>query len=237
MHPTKKQARVAGILYLLACSTAPFSLIYVPRTLVVPGDATATANHVRASETLLRMGIASELFISIMLVFAALALYRLFKGVSEKHAMAMATLLLVSVPVSLLNVLNDIAALILVSGADFLSVFETRQLDALVLIFLRLHGQGIVVAQIFWGLWLFPYGILVIRSGFIPRLMGILLMIAGFGYSASSFTSLLLPRYAHLVGHFAMVLGIGELPMLLWLLIWGVKVQPSGAPASSSAGG
>lgn len=237
MDSIKKQARAAGILYLLACLTAPFSLIYVPRTLFVPGDATATANHVRASNTLLRLGIASELIISIMLIFAVLALYRLFKGVSEKHALAMATLLLVSVPISLLNVLNDIAALILVSGADFLSVFETRQLDALVLVFLRLHGHGIVVAQIFWGLWLFPYGILVIRSGFIPRVMGVLLMIAGFAYVASSFTSLLLPAYAHLVSQLAMVLEAGEAPILLWLLIWGAKVQRIDAAGSPSAGG
>lgn len=121
MNSTKKQARVAAILYLLACSTAPFSLIYLPRTLIVPGDATATANHVRASETLLRMGIASELFISIVLIFAVLAFYRLLKRVSEKHALAMLILLLVSIPISLLNVLNEIAALILVSGTGFLS--------------------------------------------------------------------------------------------------------------------
>src|SRR6266852_2512179 len=151
-----------------------------------------------ASETLLRLSIASELFGFIMFIFVVLALYRLFKGVSEKHALAMAILLLVSIPISLLNVLNEIAALILLSGADFLSVFETRQLDALAYVIVRLHGQGFVVAQIFWGVWLFPFGILVIRSGFIPRVLGFLLFIAGFGNVASSFTSLLLPPYAHL---------------------------------------
>jgi len=169
MNSIKKQARVAGLLYLLASIPAPFALIYVPGTLIVRGDATATGNHIRASENLFHLGIASELFGFIMFIFVVLALYRLFKGVSEKHALAMAILLLVSIPISLLNVLNEIAALVLVSGANFLSVFETRQLDALAYVFLRLHGQGFVVAQIFWGLWLFPFGILVIRSGFIPR--------------------------------------------------------------------
>jgi hypothetical protein len=231
MNSIKKQARVAGLLYVLACITAPFSLIYVPRTLLVPGDATATANHVRAAETLLRMGIASELIVSIFLIFAVLALYRLFKGVNEKHALAMLTLLLVSVPISLLNVLNEIAALILVSGADFLSVFDKRQLDALVLLFLRLHGQGLFVAAIFWGLWLFPFGILVIRSGFIPRVLGVFLILAGFPYLVSAFTTLVLPQYAHL-SRFLTVFEAGELPMLLWLLIWGAKVQQIDAPAS-----
>ena len=88
------------------------------------------------------------------------------------------------------------------------------------------------MVAIFWGLWLFPFGMLVVRSGFIPRVLGVLLMIAGVAYLASSFTSLLLPRYAQLVGQFAMVLYFGELPIMFWLLIWGARVQPSNAPAS-----
>src|SRR5216684_7498084 len=199
MNSIKKQARLAGLLYLLASIPAPFGLIYVPGKLIVPGDATATADHVRASETLLRLGIASELIGFIIFIFVVLALYRLFKAVNEKHALAMAILLLVSIPISLLNVLNEIAALVLVSGADFLSAFEKGQLDALAYLFLRLHGQGFIVAQIFWGLWLFPFGMLVIRSGFIPRVLGVLLLIAGSAYVVTSFTSLLLPRYAHVV--------------------------------------
>ena len=225
MNSTKKQARVAGLLYLLASIPAPFALIYVPGTLIVSGDATATANHVRASETLFRLGIASELFGFIIFIFVVLALYRLFKAVDKKHALAMATLILISIPISLFNVLNEIAALVLASGAKFLSVFETRQLDALAYLFLRLHGQGFVVAQIFWGLWLFPFGILVIRSGFIPRFLGVLLFIAGCGNLASSFTSLLLPSYRHLVDQFAMVLTIGELPIIFWLLIWVQRID------------
>ncbi len=198
----KKQARLAGLLYLLASIPAPFGLIYVPGTLIVPGDATATADHVRASETLLRLGIASELIGFIIFIFVVLALYRLFKAVNEKHALAMAILLLVSIPISLLNVLNEIAALVLVSGADFLSALEKGQLDALAYLFLRLHGQGFIVAQIFWGLWLFPFGLLVIRSGFIPRVLGFLLFIAGFAYLADSMTALILPSYRHIVNQF-----------------------------------
>ena len=226
MNSTKKQARVAGLLYLLASIIGFFCLAYVPGKLIVSGDATATANRIRASETLLRLGIASELIAFTIFIFVVLALYRLFKAVSEKHAVAMATLLLISIPISLLNLLNEIAALVLVSGASFLSAFEKGQLDALAYMFLRLHGQGFIVAQVFWGLWLFPFGILVIRSGFIPRFLGYLLFIAASGYLASSFTSLLLPSYRHLVDQFAMVLTAAELPIIFWLLIWGAKDQP-----------
>ena len=236
MESTKQMARHAGLLYTLACITAPFALIYVPSTLLVPGDATATANRVRDSETLLRVGIACELIGPTLLIFAVLAFYRLFKGVSEKHALAMAALILVSIPISFLNVLNAIAALVLASGAHFLSAFDRHQLDALVMLFLRLHNQGLIVASIFWGLWLFPLGILVMRSGFIPRIVGVLLIVAGSGYLVSSFTSLLLPQYARLVSQFAMALETGELPFILWLLIWGAKEQRSGRGGSMQQG-
>jgi hypothetical protein len=219
MNQTKKTARVAGFLYLLIGITAPIGLLYVPGTLIVPGDATATADHIRASESLLRVGIMSELFHQVIVIFLVLTLYRLFKAVNETHARLLVILgALVSVPIVFLNVLNEIAALVLVSGAGFLSAFEKGQLDALAYLFLRLHGQGFVVAEIFWGLWLFPFGVLVIRSGFIPRFLGVLLFIAGSGYLASSFTSLLLPSYRHLVDQFAMVLKIGEVPITFWLL-------------------
>jgi len=230
MSSVKRQARIAGLLYLLTCIPAPFALIYVPGALMVPGDATATANHVRASEALLRLGIAGELISAAAFIFAVFALYRLFEGVSKQLASLMVTLFVVSVPISFLNVLNNIAALILARGADFLSVFGKGQLDALVLLFLRLHNHGVFVAQIFWGLWLIPFGLLVMRSGFIPRVLGVFLMIACLGYLATSFTYLLLPQYGHLVSQFAMILEFGELPIVLWLLIWGAKEGTSPAP-------
>jgi len=193
----------------------------------VTGDATATADHLRASEWILRLGIASELVHQTIGVFLVLALYRLFKAVNEKHASLMVILSLLPVPIVFLNVLNEIAALVLVSRPDFLSVLEKPQLDALAYFFLRLHGKGIDIASIFWGLWLFPFGILAIRSGFIPRVLGVLLFIAGFAYLASSFTPLVLPQYAKLVGQFAMALEVAEVPIIFWLLIWGAKTQPS----------
>ena len=232
MSSTQQQARVAGFLYLLLALSAPIGLLYVPGKLIVSGNATATADNIRSSEWLLRLGIASELIHQIIAVFLVLALYRLFKAVNETHARQMVILgALVSVPIMFVNVLNDIAALVLVSGADFLAVFEKPQLDALAYLFVRLHSQGITVAAIFWGLWLFPFGMLVIRSGFIPRVLGVLLMIAGVAYLASSFATLVLPRYAPLVSQIALPLEVAELPIVFWLLIWGAKTRPTDAPA------
>jgi Domain of unknown function (DUF4386) len=227
MSPTKRQARRAGLLYLLAGLTAPFALLYVPRTLTVSGDAAATADRIRASESLLRLGIGAELLGTILSIFVVFALYRLFRGVSEIQASWMAALFLVSLPVSLLNLVNHLAALMVASGPDYLSAFDRRQLDALAYLFMRLHNQGIVIAQVFWGLWLFPFGILVIRSGFIPRFLGVLLFLAGSGYVAASGAVLLLPRYARVTSQASMILGFGELAIILWLLIWGAKGQPA----------
>jgi hypothetical protein len=224
MDLIKKRARTAGVLYFLVLIIAPIGLKYVPDQLYVRGDATATADHIRASELLLRIGISSELVHEVIWVFVVLALYRLFKPVSETYARQMLILgAFVSVPIVFINVLNEVAAMLLVSGANFLAVFDKRQLDALAFLFFRLHGQGLNVASIFWGAWLFPFGILVIKSGFIPRLLGFLLIIAGLGYLTSSFTTLLLPNYQSTVDSIAGVLEFGELPIILWLLIWGAR--------------
>lgn len=232
MNSTKKAARVAGLLYVLACIPAPFSLIYVPRTLIVPGNATATASRILANESMFRLGIAGELISSIAFLFVVLALYRLLQGVNKRHASLMVTLFVISVPISCLNVLNEIAALILVRGADFLSVFDKRQLDALAMLFLRLHSYGLfVVAAIFWGLWLFPFGVLVYRSGFLPRILGILLIINGFAYVIPSFTSLLLPQYRDVVSRITAPALLGEAAIVLWFLIKGARDQPLAEPA------
>jgi hypothetical protein len=234
MSSLKKQSRIAALLYFISCLPAPFALLYVPNVLIVRGDAAATASNVRDSEALLRLGMAVELFSATLVIFAVLAFYNLFKRVSQKHALAMMILFLVSVPISYLNVLNDLAALTLARGPAFLSaVFDKAQLDALAFFFLRLHNQGIVLAQIFWGLWLFPFGIAVMRSGFIPRFVGIGAMIAGAGYVFSSSVSLFLPAFAQW-GQLAMVLGIGELA-IAWMLIWGAKEPPPNHPQPDPA--
>jgi hypothetical protein len=236
MDSIKRQARFAGLLYFVSGIPAPFGLLYVPGKLVVPGDPTATADHIRASETLLRCGIAAELVSATMFVFVTLALYRLFKGFDQGHARAMVILYALSVPISFLNVLNYIAALFLVRGAPFLSGFDQRQLDTLAFLFIRLHGQGLIMAQVFWGLWLFPFGILVIRSGFIPRLLGAWLIVNGSAYVAMSLSAILVPHYAGMVSRIGYPFLLGELAVALWLLIMGAKELQSGLPAAQPAG-
>jgi hypothetical protein len=226
----RRKARYAGALYVLMGLIAPIGLLYVPGKLIVAGDATRTADNVRASGSLLRIGIASELFHQIVGIFLVLALFRLFRAVNEREAILMVILSITPVPIVLFNVLNEIASLILLSGADFVSVFDKSQLDSMSFLFLRLHGQGINIASIFWGLWLFPFAMLVIRSGFIPRILGILMMIAGAGYLVSSTTTILLPQYAHQVSQVTLILGVGELPIMFWLLIWGARWQSAAVP-------
>jgi len=225
MNQTKRQARLAGLLYFLASLPAPIGLVYVPSKLIALNDATATANNIRASASLLRLGIASELWQATMFIFVALALYRLFKAVNQAHALAMMILMLVSIPIFLLSVVNEIAALIVLSGADFMSVFDTGQLNTLAYIFMRLHSRTILVAYIVGSLWFFPFGILVIRSGFIPRILGYLLFLAPFGYLPSSLAFLLLPSYGPVIETFTSMLPVCEVPIILWLLIWGAKDQ------------
>jgi hypothetical protein len=236
MNSVKKQARLTGLVYFLASVPAPLGLVYVPNKLIALNDATATANNIRASESLLRLGIATELWQAIMFIFVALGLYRLFKAVNEGHALAMMILMLVSIPIFLFSVVNEIGALLLISGADFLSVFDPGQLNTLAYIFIRLHSRTILVAYIVGSLWFFPFGILVIRSGFIPRILGYLLFLAPFGYLPSSLAFLLLPSYGPVIETFTSMLPICEVPIILWLLIWGAKVQrTSPEPVGSTA--
>src|SRR6266851_9160203 len=182
MHPTDKAARVAGAVYLSLVITAPFSLLYVPGKLIVRGNATATANNILTHEMLFRLCIVADLFSSVIFICLGLALYRLLSSVNKAWAGLMVALVLVSAAVGFMNVLNNIAALTLFRGADFLAVLDKPQRDALAMLFIRLHGQGNVINEIFWGLWLFPFGVLVMRSGFLPRILGVWLIINGFAY-------------------------------------------------------
>lgn len=219
------------MLYLLTAILAPFSLIYIPSKLFVPGNATATANNIAAHETLFRLGIVIDLFSGILWIFIVMALYRLLKAVDQNHAVLM--VILGGVMVTIINflvTLNNAAALILVRGADFLSVFDKPQRDALAMLFLRIHGQGILAAEIFWGLWLFPLAILVYRSRFLPRFLGVWLVINGFAYLAMSFTGFLLPQYEKMVGDITSPALFGELALMLWLVIKGAREQAVETP-------
>jgi uncharacterized membrane protein YwzB len=223
----KATGRLAGVLYVVMGIPAWYSLMYIPSAFVVRDDAAATARNIMQGELVFRLGILSEVVSQITFLYLALILYKLFKDVDREQARLLVTLVAVSVAIEIVNCLNLIAPLILLSGADFLSVFTKPQLDALALGFLKLRNSGINLVSVFWGLWLLPFGILVIKSGVIPKILGFLLIAACFGYVAESVTSILFPDYMHAVSRVTLPLGgIGELSIVMWLLVKGAKVQP-----------
>jgi hypothetical protein len=233
MHPIDKAARVAGAFYLAEVLIGPFSLIYVPNKLFVTGNATATANNILAHETLFRFGIIGDLLNGVLGLFTVLALYQLLKVVDRNLAALMVVLGGAMVtPIFFVNSLNWVAALVLVHGADFLAAFTRPEQYALAMVFLRIHSQGNVVNEIFWGLWLLPFGLLVMRSGFLPRFLGIWLMVGGVAYVINSFTGLLFPHYQDLVFTISQPAILSEIAIMLWLLIKGanVKALPATAP-------
>src|SRR5437762_10261162 len=231
MHPLKKAARIAGAIYLSMVITGLFSLIYVPSKLIVRGNAAATADNILAHETMFRLAILADLLGSAIFICLGIALYKLLSSVNKTWAGLMVAFVLVSAAVGFLNTLNNIAALTLFRGADFLAVFDKPQRDALAYLFVRLHSQGILINEIFWGLWLFPFGLLVFRSGFLPRFIGVWLMINCFGYVALSVTALFFPDYYEAAFKWAQPVLFAELGIMLWLLVKGGKVPT--APSSA----
>jgi hypothetical protein len=175
-----------------------------------------------ASETLFRLGIVSALISQIINVLVVLALYQVLKPVNKNMAWLMVIFLLLGVPIAMLNDLNNVAVLFLLSGADALKGFTADQLNGLMSLFLNLHANGLNIASLFWGLWLFPMGYLVFKSGFLPRILGILLIIGCAGYLIQSIAALLFPT---LHVDITLFTSWGELLFPLWLVIRGVNVE------------
>jgi hypothetical protein len=232
MHSLKKAARIAGAIYLLMVLTAPFSLIYVPSKLIVRGNAAATAENILAHETMFRLSIFGDLIGPVIFICLAIALCRLLSNVNKTWAALMVALVLVSAAVGFLNALNNIAAVILFRGGEFLTVFDQAQREALGMLFIRLHSHGHFINEIFWGLWLFPFGLLVFRSGFLPRLLGIWLMLDCFGWLALSVIVLFFPPYYDGAFRVLQPVLFGELAIMLYLLSRGANVRALPAEAT-----
>jgi hypothetical protein len=230
MKSINNPGRLAGLLYVLTSIVGFCAMGYVPGKLIVHGDAASTANNILAHETLFRLGIAGNIIGQAGFIFVALALYDLLKGVNRRRSLLMVLLIVVSVPIVFVNELNAIAALVLVRGADFLSIFEKTQRDALAMLFLNLHHYGFVVAEIFWGLWLLPLGLLVYRSRFLPRFLGMWLIFAGVGWVLLSLTGILLPQYQDQVNRYSQPAFFGEIAFMFWLLVIGARPGPLSRP-------
>lgn len=237
MSSVLNPGRIAGLLYLLTSIVGFFAMMYVPAKIIVHGNAVATASNILAHETLFRLGIACELIGQAGFIFVAFVLYGLLKGVNRQQASLMVTLIVVSIPIAFVNELNSIAALVLVRGADFLSIFDKPQRDTLAMLFMNLHGHGFDVAEMFWGLWLLPMGLLVYRSRFLPRFLGVWLALAGFAWVILSLTAIVYPQFEDKVFNDGQPAFFGELAFMLWLVIKGAKPPALEAEASLSATG
>ncbi len=219
----KKTARLAGLWYLLLAITGVYSIIYVPSKIMVRGDAVATANNILANEFLFRTGIISDLISNTIFMLLVLVLYRLFKQVNEHKAKLMVALVIVQIPAVFFMEAFNITSLMILKG-EILKTFELNQRQDLAMLFLKINDYGTLTLEMFWGLWLLPFGQLVYKSGFIPRMFGVLLIIGGMAYIIESLTHLLLPNYGAFVSQYTFVFyAIGELSIMLWLSIKGAK--------------
>jgi len=224
MDDLARRARIAGGLYLLSLPLGVFSLIYVPSHFIVSHDQAATAARILAEESLFRLGVVSELAGAVLWILVTGALYKLLSEVDRGQAWLMVVLSLMAVPIMLFVTLPELAVLALVHEPRIVATFSPAQAQALVGLLLRSHGQGLTVAAVFWGLWLFPLGALIWCSGFLPRVFGVLAMIGGVGYLVSSLTLLLAPTLIDIVDPATQIAtAAGEIPLMFWLLFAGAR--------------
>jgi len=223
MNSERRPARQAGLIYLLLTIAGVFTLMAVPGRTIVDGDATATAARILGAESLYRAGIAVGLLNSVVFLLLAVALYRLLVEVHASLAKLMVMLVLVQVPLVIGDSMNQLAALLLVKGEPYLAVFDTAQKNALAMLFLRIDSQGTIACQFFWGLWLVPLAILVYRSGFLPRFLGVYLAINAFAYVALCAVGVCWPQHLTLANSVSFPALMAEPVFTLWLLIMGAK--------------
>lgn len=224
MNAIQKTARVTGLLILIMAVIAPFGMLYVPATLIVPGDAATTAKHITASEGLFRLGMASDAIVFLIEIGLCALLYVLLNPVSKTLSLVAAFARLAMTIIQGVNLLNYFFVLLLLSGAGYLNVFAPAQLQALVLLLLNAHEQVVLIWGVAFGLHLLVLGYLVYRSDYLPRIVGGLLIIAGLCYFIQSFGAILLPQSKALFTAIGL-LSIVEIALPLWLLIKGVNVE------------
>ena len=225
----KRTARIVGILTLSMTVFAIFGMLYVPN-LVVPGDAAATASNIVASEGLFRIGIVSNVIVVLIEVVLVVMLYVLLKPVSKTFSLVAAFARLAMTTIQGINLLNQVMVLQLLSGAEYLNGFEPGQLHALALFLMNAHESVVLIWGLFFALHLFVLGILVYHSGYIPRILGVLLMVASLCYLVQDFGTILLPAYKETLAMIGF-LSIIELAFPVWLLIKGVRNRPAAAEA------
>lgn len=225
MKSRTNTARLAGSLYLALIVFGIFSLLYVPSQLYFWDDAALTVLRIRNNGLLFRLGIVSTLLAYVSFLFLPLVLYKLLQSVNKTMAMIMVALAVASVPVSIQNIGHLFSVLSLTGADTYLQVYDEGEIAAQVMFFLHSYNSGNLIAQFFWGTWLFPFGYLVYRSGFLPKVLGFFLMLGSFGYTFDFFARILMPSYSETVlAQYATIpASIGEIGSCLWLLIMGAR--------------
>ena len=217
-----KTARIAGLLYFLQIPLGVFGLLFIPKTLVVINDTANTIKNILEHEFLFRLSIISSIITALLTVMTAMYIYKVLKSVNKAQASLIVLAALVVAPISLVNELNHVAILLLLKSPDGLGMFTANQQHVLISTLLELHSYGLKICGIFFGLWLLPMGLLVYRSKFIPKIIGILLVITCLGYLIDFVTYFCFPGFGLVVSDFAWP---GEVLMVLWLLIKGVRIE------------
>jgi hypothetical protein len=228
MNPTKRTARLAGLLNLLLAVIGGFSLFYIRSYVIVPGDAATSVANIMASESLYRAAIVGSLVSQVLLFFLGLTLFHLFKDVNRRLSMVLLGSVMLTVAIAVINTFNHFGVLLVLSRADFLKAFSQDQINAMALFLLRLaNGAGQGLVEIFWAPYYFTFGLLIIRSRFLPKVFGILLMLMGVGFAVNILEKFLMPQFHPLLfTQLAMSLAaLGSIPTTLWLLIKGARVS------------
>lgn len=226
MKSIQRNARFAGVLYLVITAAAILAHIYVPSIIVVPGDAAATANNINEFATLFRLGtVGGELVVLLSEVVLAVVLFVLLKPVNKTLSLVAAVSRLVMTTVHGINMINYFFAMMLVSGTGYLSVFSTEQAQGLAMLFLEAHSYGFTIGIAFLTIHVFVLGYLIYKSGYFPKVLGVLFIAAGAGYLFDSFALLLSPNYETTPGIVAAIIAIAEIAFPVWLLIKGVNKE------------
>jgi len=226
VNSPRRIARIAGILYLVIFFLGPFAFFLGRTSVVVPGDPAATVDNLMASESMFRLGIVAETAIVLIEIVVSALLYVLLRPVSRSLSLAAAFARFAQSVVQAVNLLTAVPALVLLGGAGYLTVFESNQLNALVQLFADANAFMIIIWGLIFGFHLLLLGTLVYRSGFFPRILGILLIIGAVGYLAQSYGHILAPQLDDVLSTVVIVLSIpGELAFTVWLLWKGVDVE------------
>jgi len=229
MKSNRKKARLAGGLYLLLVILGVTSLMVIPSKLYVWDNPAATVARIQSHELLFRLGIACGLLTFLCYLILPLALYSLLSPVHKIAAIFMVALAAASVPITFMDMGHLFSVLRLTSGAAYLDVFDPQLLHSEVMLHLHAFNDGNLIAQVFWGLWLFPLGFLVSRSGFLPKILGWILMVGSIGYTFDCFGRVLWETYPDMIlaDYITVPANIGEFGICLWLLIMGAKEAPT----------